>query len=275
MGFVASRTRKPRLAYDRRMRLLICAILVLTSGLARAEASADAKPWLLHIPGISGETGLDRGMIRGLKEGGYAGITEVYDWTCGTPGLPALLARQRNHAQAKKIAEMILSEHEAHPETPIQIVSHSAGAGLLVWALEDLPKDVTVNSVVLLSPALSPDYDLSKALSHVAGKMYVFSSPHDTIVLGAGTRMFGTVDGKKTDAAGDVGFAIPPDADTRQYVKLVPLPYDPAWMKFGNIGDHVGTMLPAFDKAVVCPLLLAALESPAPAVTRPSTQPVR
>ena len=34
----------------------------------------------------------------------------------------------------------------------------------------------------------------------------------------------------------------PNDADLKQYDKLVAEPYDPAWMKLGNIGDHVGCM---------------------------------
>ena len=57
-------------------------------------------------------------------------------------------------------------------------------------------------TVFLLASALSPEYDLSKALGHVRGKVYVFTSPGDSLVLGTGTRLFGTIDGIKSDAAG-------------------------------------------------------------------------
>jgi alpha-beta hydrolase superfamily lysophospholipase len=169
------------------------------------------------------------------------------------------VAKKRNHEEAQKIADKIAKQFHEHPDGQILIVSHSAGTGLCVWALEDLPDDVKVDTVLLLSPALSPDYDLSKALSHVRGKAYAFVSPNDLLVLAAGTRLFGTIDGKKTAAAGNTGFSRPDGADPKQYDKLVSMPYDPAWMKLGNIGDHVGYMMPAFDAAILSPLLLAGL----------------
>ena len=55
----------------------------------------------------------------------------------------------------------------------------------MVKALEDLPIG-SVEAVVLLAPAISPDYDLSKALKAVSREMVVFWSPLDVIVLGAG-----------------------------------------------------------------------------------------
>src|SRR4051794_19300472 len=64
-----------------------------------------SKAWLLHLPGIAGETGMDRAFLRGLKLGGYDGVAELYDWTGDDPGIPALTNRTRNNAEAKKIAE--------------------------------------------------------------------------------------------------------------------------------------------------------------------------
>ena len=67
--------------------------------------------------------------------------------------------------------------------------------------------------------------------------------------------MLGTIDGVKTDAAGKVGFVKPKTADDRQYAKLVQIPYDAAWVKLGNIGDHIGALTRPFGKAVIAPLL--------------------
>jgi hypothetical protein len=148
-----------------------------------------------------------------------------------------------------------------------------------------LPEDVQVDTVLLLSPALSPTYDLSKALGKVKGSVYYFPSPHDTAVLGIGTKWFGTVDGKKGEAAGKVGFVAPDNADAttrKAYERLIERPYDKAWMRFGNIGNHIGPLIPMFAEKVLTPLLLP--EMPGVVVipgeggraapkTRPATQP--
>ena len=90
------------------------------------------------------------------------------------------------------------------PGAPVFLVGKSGGTGLVVRALERLPED-TVEWAVLLSPALSPTYDLAPALRAVRREMVVFWSPLDVIVLGLGTRIFGTIDRIKTVSAGLVG----------------------------------------------------------------------
>ena len=68
-----------------------------------------------------------------------------------------------------------------------------AGLGVMVKALEELDEE-SVERVVLLAPALSPGYDLTPSLRAVRGDVVVFWSPYDVIILGAGTRLFGTID---------------------------------------------------------------------------------
>ena len=151
---------------------------------------------------------------------------------------------------------MLLAERRDHPGSRITVTAHSAGSGIIAWALEQLPDDVTIDSLILLAPALSPGYDLSRALTHVRERAFVFFSPHDSTVLGFGTRMFGTVDGPKVDASGRVGFTMPPGADANQYAKLVQIPYRVAWARLDNIGDHIGTMERAFAREVLAPVVL-------------------
>jgi hypothetical protein len=86
--------------------------------------------------------------------------------------------------------------------------------------------------------------------------MYVFTSEGDWFVLGWGTSTFGTVDGKKCQAAGRGGFVMPKSADTAAYKKLVQLPYDIRWMKYFNFGDHTGAMSPSFARHFLSPLLV-------------------
>ena len=128
-----------------------------------------------------------------------------------------------------------------------------------MWALEKLPAGVNVDTVVLLAPALSPEYDLSKSLAHVRGKMFAFTSPYD-VVLGPGTRTFGTIDGVKCDAAGKCGFVVPADADKELYNRLVQLPYNNKWLRLGNVGDHIGSMGRHFSRNVVALLVTGKVD---------------
>ena len=232
------------------------------------------KPYLLHLPGIGGERSIDRMLTQGLVQGGVEAEVEIYDWTATDSGLSALYARQRHQREADVVARKITARFRADPPTRIYVSGHSGGTGIALWALEKLPPDVKVESLLMLASAMSPTYDLSLALAHVRGKAYALYSPYDP-VLGIGTRMFGTIDGIKTDAAGRVGFTRPPGAaEPRQYEKLVSIGFDPAWIPLSNIGDHVGPMMRPFAREVLAPLMrTGVLREFAGAGTRPSTQP--
>lgn len=226
---------------------------------AEVPAADFSHTWLLHLPGIGGEMSIDRTLVRGLKDGGWEGETKIYDWTEGDPGIDALHARKRNDREAQKVADMIEEKLKDDPKLQITLTSHSGGTGIAVWALEKLPPQFHVRTLVLLASALSPDYDLTAALKHVTGKAYVYYSENDTLVLGAGTQLFGTIDGKKTMAAGLVGFKTPPDADKEQYEKLVQEPWVKEWMVFENAGSHIGCMARPFVSRVLAPTLIENL----------------
>jgi pimeloyl-ACP methyl ester carboxylesterase len=232
---------------------------------ARADQASDR---LIHLPGIAGARLLDRYFVAGIHDGGYAGESETYDWTAGDPGIAALLARRRNEREADKVAARIEKLLTDDPDLKIRLVCHSGGAGIAAWALERLPEGMQVETLVLVAPALSQRYDLSKALAHVRGKAYAFTSENDAIVLGAGTRLLGTIDGVKEDASGLKGFTKPEGADDAQYAKLVPMPYRAEWMDLGNIGDHVGPMGRTFAREVIS-LIVQGREPPPP---RPTTR---
>jgi hypothetical protein len=206
-----------------------------------------------------------------LVDGDLHADIQIYDWTDHDPGVPALQATERHKTHARKIAEKLTDQFRAEPMRPIYLTSHSGGAGLAAWALEDLPPEVKIERALFLAPALSPDYDLSKALSHVSDKAYVLYSSADTVVLSVGTKTFGTIDGVYTEAAGVAGFKTPRTAaDPTQYRKLIQLPYDPAWSQFGNFGSHIGPMATPFAAHVLVPML----QGNGP-TTAPSTRPAR
>jgi hypothetical protein len=211
--------------------------------------------YLMHLPGVAGETPFDHWWIDALHEGGIADKLSVYDWTCNDPGLGALQAYDRNHHQAQLIADRISAMFRVDHAGHVILTAASAGTGLALWALERLPSGVAVDNVILVAPAFSPDYDMSAALRHVRGKVYAFTSPDDVVVLGVGTQIFGTIDGKKTRAAGLVGIHPPPQADSLQYAKLVEMKYNVDWLRYGNFGDHTGAMSVYFARDYLAPLL--------------------
>jgi hypothetical protein len=234
---------------------------------ARATPKDPNAAYLLHLPGIAGYRWLDKQMIAGLQEGGYRGRVAVHNWPGEQAGLGALLGRERNDRHAQQVADALEKRYRESPGRRIVLTAHSGGAGILVWALEKLPADVRVDTVVLLAPALSPGYDLTDALRHVRGTMYAFTSTLDSVVLGVGTRTFGTIDGVKCDAAGMCGFAVPEQGDASEYSKLVQMPYDVAWMREGNLGDHIGPMRRQFSANILAPIVMGKEMKPA---TRPT-----
>jgi pimeloyl-ACP methyl ester carboxylesterase len=220
------------------------------------------------LPTTEGETGLVLladgiggfdlcGM--GLKHAaGQAGLTHevrVVNWGHGLGHWHRDLTNVANHeAKAEAIAVAVLEFQQKNPGAPVFLVGKSGGTGIIVKALERLP-DESVERVVLLSSALSPGYDLSKALRAVHHEMTVFWSPFDVFILGVGTHVFGTVDRVNTVSAGLVGFHKPPGADDSQYRKLHQVKWTPQMAPTGNLGGHVGVDSPAFLRKYVVPLL--------------------
>jgi hypothetical protein len=161
--------------------------------------------------------------------------------------------------KAQLIAETIRQFKTVRPSDPVFIVAKSGGSGVVVKALELLDEQ-TVERVILLAPALSPGYDLARALRAVRREMVVFWSPLDVLVLGAGTRLFGTIDRVKSVSSGLVGFQIPSvdDSDpTRNqgYAKLRQVRWRPRMAATGYFGGHLGPDSPLFLRKYIVPLL--------------------
>ncbi len=255
----------------KRIKPSLVILCVLCVSAVKSPAAEPGKAYLLHLPGIGGHMRIDDLLTSGIAQGGLDAEVQIYDWTAGHAGLLALTSYDRNQIEAQKIADAIVRIARADPGRRIILTGHSGGAGLAVWALEKLPDEVHVDTLLLLAPALSPQYDLSKALGHVTGKLYAFSSTMDP-VLGIGTRNFGTMDRIKTDAAGRVGFSMPPRADAALYAKLIGVPYDSTWTRYYNAGDHIGAMMRPFARSILAPLLLTGeLPTVSPA-SQPSTR---
>jgi hypothetical protein len=168
--------------------------------------------------------------------------------------------------QAGRIVQAVDHFRAAQPDDPVFLVAKSGGSGVIVKALERLTEG-SVQCAILLSPALSPDYDLTAALRGVARELVVFWSPLDVFVLGAGTRVFGTADRVRTPSAGMRGFQVPEHASAAgdplaaPYAKLRQVRWHWGMATTGYLGGHMGPDSPIFLKKYVVPLLRATASS--------------
>ena len=264
-GALARRTRHPMDHFaGLKINILGAVIAMLATGCASPVAMRPAVPparpfghdvVLIYVPGIGGCGRADGEWTRGLRAGGYDGRIEVCRWSDHLGPLDALWGHARQRAQARRIAKRICQLRDESPASPIVLAAHSAGAGLVALALEDLPPEVEVDRVVLLAPALSRTYDLTRALRHVRDRADVFCSDRDTLVLAIGTFLFGTVDGVHGEAAGHGGFVQPSGAGAAEYEKLHTHPFSRERQLLGDDGGHYGPQ--SFDEAalIAAPLL--------------------
>jgi pimeloyl-ACP methyl ester carboxylesterase len=192
-------------------------------------------------------------------------IVKVVPWGHGFGRWHADLTNAANRdLKAAEIAQEAAGFRDRVANGSVALVGKSGGTGVVVRALEKLP-DKSVDVAVLISPAVSPRYNLAHALRAVRREMVVFWSPIDFFVLGAGTRIFGTIDRVKSVSAGLVGFRPPEslgDSERAQYAKLRQVRWHPSMASTGYLGGHVGPDSPAFLRKYVVPLLRVT-EAPA------------
>jgi pimeloyl-ACP methyl ester carboxylesterase len=208
---------------------------------------------VILLPGIDGRSGYSEAACRALCRDGFDEMSvELRDWTSPLGAFFNQTAEGRNRAVAASIAERIVEYHREFPGRPVFLVGHSGGTAIAVWTAEALPDDEQVEGLVLLASSLSPGYDLSTALARTRGGIVSFNSPHDMALLGAGTTILGTMDGRHCPSAGMAGFEV---LDRPGYQKLFQIAWDSAMTEHDNGGDHFGCMAERFVGAYVKPLV--------------------
>jgi pimeloyl-ACP methyl ester carboxylesterase len=217
---------------------------------------------VLVLGGVGGLDWVGFNMRRAARAARLPCAVESFRWGHGFGRWYADLTNVTHGGlQAARVAEAIRRFRAEHPGEPVFVVGKSGGAGIAAWALERLEPE-TLERAVLLSPALSPRYDLTAALRAVKRDIVVYWSPLDVVFLGAGTRLFGTIDGVRTRGAGLLGFAVPrpddPDEERRrQYAKLRQVRWRPRMAGLGHLGGHFGADQRRFLLKYVLPLLRA------------------
>ncbi len=201
------------------------------------------------LPGIEGESFVNRNITDGLRRGGVGGEIRVFDWTSGNPirSLEHLTDKQRVLEQACIFAGSIESVQRQTPGIPISIVAHSGGAGVALGALELLPPHPQIASVVLIAPAISRTYLVENVAPKTRLGIWSFNSPLD-VQLTAGTSLLGSVDRRYGPAAGSYGFK-------SNAPKLFQFGYDPRMLSDFHHGGHLGATNPLFVKKWIAPIV--------------------
>jgi hypothetical protein len=188
----------------------------------------------------------------GLKAAGYKGHVEVYLWTSSFNPAVDQINIANNRLRAAILATKIDDYLNRHPGNDVNLIALSAGTGIATWAVENISGNHKIANLVLLGSSLSYNYDMSKALSHIAGKVYVYYSPHDE-VLTTGARALGTVDRKFVDGAGLRG--LHPSTGGSQ--KIVNIPWSSRYNSLGWTGAHTDATSRAFVQHVIAPEILS------------------
>ncbi len=159
--------------------------------------------------------------------------------------------------KAAELARIIGRLKEEEPARRIFLIAKSGGTGL-VLAAAGLVSEGAIERIILLSAAVSPQYDLCNALRATRGEIVSFYSPYDQLILNLGTSKFGTMDRVYGPSAGLNGFREPANLDDtghKLYARLIQVPWQPRMLLQGHLGTHSGTSLPTFLAVEVAPWL--------------------
>jgi pimeloyl-ACP methyl ester carboxylesterase len=221
-----------------------------------------AEGYIYYLDGSGGGSAFVNwswGVKRGLEDAGYDTYGEMFSWETGLgPLADQTSGVDYKRDKAKRLAELIVEHQQACPEQ-VYLVALSAGSAIAVYTLEALPADAQVENVVLLGASVSSEHDLTAALRHVRGKLFVFTSPADG-VLGFLVPLTGTADHEPGEPAGLAGFNLPhsASAETRRLYaeKVAPVRWTPAFEQVGNHGSHLDSVSPDFVRDYVAPLVM-------------------
>jgi pimeloyl-ACP methyl ester carboxylesterase len=213
-----------------------------------AAAPAQERGRLLILPGVGNTRFHLAGFVAAAERQLPGFDVEVRTW--GVPFLTIhnLRAHERNVATARGIAAEIAAWRREHPREPFYLVGYSGGGGMATLVTAALPDGVAIDRLVLVAPAISPDYPLvADVLPHVGEFAVNYWSERD-LQVGWGTRMFGTIDRKQTDSAGAIGFAA-------HDARLLEYGWTTADERYGHFGNHLSYLGQRWQAAKLLPAL--------------------
>jgi pimeloyl-ACP methyl ester carboxylesterase len=233
---------------------LLCTLLPADPG-----PVAPPKPGVVFVVGgIGGLDPLNLWVPLTLPRAGVPHELRNFQWTHGKCRLLRDLQDIRHlTVKGSELADEVRALKEADPGRPVYFLAHSAGTAVCLAAAEQLPPG-TLERIVLLSAAVSPDYDLRPALRATRGEVVAFCSSWDLFFLAWGTSQFGTADRYYGPSAGLKGFRPPADLDEEGrglYGKFVQIQWRPGQMLQFCGGLHHSPCMPIYLSNSVAPWL--------------------
>lgn len=240
------------------------------------DGGASSKEVVFVLDGVGGFQFAPLMIRRAFRLAGVDIPVIMHRWQFGIPGeiWTDLMWYRRNKWMGAKLARRLRSFRRTHPDTLIHMVAFSGGSGVGVFACERLRRTL-IETLVLFCPALSPLYDLAPALRNVR-RCYATVSHRDNFILGWGTRTFGTIDRKRTRAAGREGFTIPArvtDRDRLLYQRLREIRWTDELRGLRHQGGHTGWVSVPFLREHLPSMLRGEPSLPMHAVAAPEPVP--
>ena len=220
--------------------------------------------YLYYLDGAGGGTSVKNwagGVMEGFIQAGYRGAGEMFSWGKGN-GLTAdqKASVEYKRKKAEKLTMKIERYSAVHPGKPVGVLGFSAGTAQVIYALEMLPDEELVDTVVLLGTSVSDDYDLTEMLKRIRGKIYVYTSTRD-LMVGVFMKFSGSADRKYLDDGAHIhGFVLPEGAneETRKLYaeKIVTIKWSKEFENDGNNGRHFDNIKMEFIRDQVAPLFM-------------------
>ncbi|MBL8819836.1 MAG: hypothetical protein JNL58_27675 [Planctomyces sp.] len=229
--------------------------------------SRRAKGLVLVFPGIEGHSEINESIVRGLAAAGIPYAIQVQRWCRFSFWNPLHLTMEtHNRRMAAQIAELVCAYRRSSPVSPIYLVGHSAGAGMVLFVLEALANrsckaEPIVETAVLLAAAVSEDFPFETVIPETRTGIWNFSSAFDFIASVLGTLVFGTMDRRHKISIGAAGIrrkcrlrptVTEPRASSNPVLNEIR--YSPRMITAWNLGGHFGCTNSAFVKKHVAPL---------------------
>lgn len=179
---------------------------------------------------------------------------EARSWGPRLRWIANLRAYDRNRRTAEAIARELAAYRQERPDAIINVIGYSGGGGLAVMVVAALPKPATINRLLLLAPAISPDYPLQQQiLPNVTECVVNYASRYD-LQIGQGTKIFGNMDGVRGPGAGAVGFG-------ESHPRLVQVHWHTGMLRYLHFGDHLSYLSPPWQRRYLLPALDPGLKA--------------
>jgi pimeloyl-ACP methyl ester carboxylesterase len=220
-------------------------------------ADRQDKGLVVILPGIEGPSAANWAIREGLDDGGLPYALEIYDWRAGHFGASYAFDEAASRQRAAEIAAHIGEYRRAHAGSPVFVVGHSGGGAIAAFVAEAVDEKAPLDGVVLLRPALSPEYDLTRAIRGAGGHFAAANSATD-VLLRSLTTVGQNFDGVKGATAGQDGFRLPGDAsqDRRAaFQDLRQIRWDLSMLKDADWGGHFGCTSPPWVASTIAPLI--------------------